>query len=478
MTDDDRPPSEQPTGDDRRVSGDGVSSDDRRVSGDGVSSDDRRVSGDRASANEVGGNEERLDGADPETVRAALADGDPLPGTAGFAGLLDGVLVRDVLGRRPVYVDQSEPSRWAFDPTAVAEPALLPAGHRLPLGADPETAERVWSLPAPEAADPSAALETVERAVREQVLSGVAPTSEALSDTELASEALSDAELASEALSGTEPTAEPATPTPPSDATAESVAVAFSGGVDSAVVAAGLPDAPLYVAGFEGCHDVAAARDAAAAMGRAADLTVVEITHADLRRVVPLVVDATGRSNPMDVSIAVPLFCVAERAAADGYDHLAVGQGADELFGGYAKLVDPDDDDRVAADTVRGARREVVLSLPDQLPRDVATLRAAGVEPVTPLLHDDVVAAALRLPGSLLATETERKIALRRAADGLVPDTVRTADKKAVQYGTYVSRELDRLARRAGFKRRMDDHVGRYVTALAAGDDDPSPEDW
>jgi asparagine synthase (glutamine-hydrolysing) len=458
VTDDDRPPSEQPTGNDGRVSGDGVSSDDRRVSGDRVSNDDRRVSGDRVRSDEVGGNEERLDGADPETVRAALADGDPLPGTAGFAGLLDGVLVRDVLGRRPVYVDQSAPSRWAFDPTAVSEPALLPAGHRLPLGADPETAERVWSLPAPESADPSAALENVKRAVRERVLSGVASTSEALSDTE--------------------PTAEPATPTPPSDGTAESVAVAFSGGVDSAVVAAGLPDAPLYVAGFEGCHDVAAARDAAAAMGRAADLTVVEITHADLRRVVPLVVDATGRSNPMDVSIAVPLFCVAERAAADGYDHLAVGQGADELFGGYAKLVDPDDDDRVAADTVRGARREVVLSLPDQLPRDVATLRAAGVEPVTPLLHDDVVAAALRLPGSLLATETERKIALRRAADGLVPDTVRTADKKAVQYGTYVSRELDRLARRAGFKRRMDDHVGRYVTALAAGDDDPSPEDW
>jgi asparagine synthase (glutamine-hydrolysing) len=43
---------------------------------------------------------------------------------------------------------------------------------------------------------------------------------------------------------------------------------------------------------------------------------------------------------------------------------------------------------------------------------------------------------------------------------------VRTADKKAVQYGTYVSRELDRLARQAGFKRRMDDHVGQYLDAL------------
>jgi len=48
-----------------------------------------------------------------------------------------------------------------------------------------------------------------------------------------------------------------------------------------------------------------------------------------------------------------------------------------------------------------------------------------------------------------------------------VPESVRTADKKAVQYGTYVSREIDRLAA-AGFKRRMDDHVGQYLDALLA----------
>jgi asparagine synthase (glutamine-hydrolysing) len=172
----------------------------------------------------------------------------------------------------------------------------------------------------------------------------------------------------------------------------------------------------------------------------------------------------------MDLSIAVPLFLVAERAAADGHGRLVVGQGADELFGGYAKVTDPANDDRVDATTVRGARRETVLSLPDQLPRDVLTLRAAGVEPVAPFLHDDVIRAALRLPGDALVDGDRRKVALRRAADGIVPETARRADKKAVQYGTYVSRELDRLARQAGFKRRMDDHVGRYVRALVDGD--------
>jgi asparagine synthase (glutamine-hydrolysing) len=133
------------------------------------------------------------------------------------------------------------------------------------------------------------------------------------------------------------------------------------------------------------------------------------------------------------------------------------------------------DDERVDAETVRGARREVVATLPDQLERDLRTLRGAGVEPVAPLLHDRVVAAALALPGPLLVAEGgERKVAFRRAVAEWVPDAVASRDKKAVQYGSLVSRELDRLARQAGFKRRMDDHVGKYVESLV-GDGETTP---
>jgi asparagine synthase (glutamine-hydrolysing) len=48
----------------------------------------------------------------------------------------------------------------------------------------------------------------------------------------------------------------------------------------------------------------------------------------------------------------------------------------------------------------------------------------------------------------------------------VLPPEVADADKKAVQYGSLVARELDRLARQAGFKRRMDDHVGQYIRSL------------
>lgn len=234
--------------------------------------------------------------------------------------------------------------------------------------------------------------------------------------------------------------------------------------VDSALLAARL-DAPLYVAGFEGSHDIEAARSAAALLDR--ELTVVEFDHADLERAVPRIARATGRTNAMDVQIALPLFLTAERVAADGYDRLVVGQGADELFGGYAKVANAPDDHRIEADTVRGAQREVIATLPEQLERDVLALRGAGVDPVAPLLSDGVVEMALGLVGDqLVRGEDDRKWALRRAASEWLPDEIARRDKKAVQYGTYAARELDRLARRDGFKRRMDDHVTKYVESL------------
>jgi len=376
------------------------------------------------------GDGDEIRGADAATVRRARETGGALPGTAGFAGALDGALVRDVLGRELVYADAADPGRWAFDPDRLDEPALVPAGHARPLAADPAdegtaaAAERVWMLPDPSPArDRGAAVRTVRAAVAAGVEATVGP-----------------------------------------DAADRPIALAFSGGLDSAALAA-RTTGPLYAAGFPGSHDLAAAREAAAALGRREALRVLELSHADLERAIPTVARATGRTNPMDVSIAVPLFLVAERAAADGHDRLVVGQGADELFGGYAKVAGAPDDPRVEADTVRGARRETVLGLPEGLERDLRAIRAAGVEPVLPFCHDRVVRAALELPADLLVAGGRRKVALRRACVDL-PDAIRERDKKALQYGTYVSREIDRLARRAGFKRRMDDHVRRYVESL------------
>ena len=353
-------------------------------------------------------------GAPVDLVRAAIENGNPFPGTYGFAGELpDGRVVRDVLGRQPLFFDPAA-GVTAYSPDELATPGSFPAGHVWTPGDEPE---RVFTLP-----DPGPA---------------------------------GDEEVALDALRGAIDTAF-------SDVETDGLAVAFSGGVDSTLVADAL-DAPLYVVGYEGSSDVEAARESAEMMGRNEDLTVHEVSLDDIEVAIPEVARATGRTNAMDVQIALPLYLVAERVASDGFERLALGQGADELFGGYAKVAKAPDDPRVDADTIRGARREVMLTLPDQLERHVQALRSAGVEPVTPLLHDGVVEAALELPEALLVHDGVRKVALRRIAAERLPEVVAYRDKKAVQYGSLVAREVDRLARQAGFKRRMDDHVQQYI---------------
>jgi asparagine synthase (glutamine-hydrolysing) len=355
-----------------------------------------------------------LAGARAATVRRAIDRRDPLPGTSGFAGAVDGRLVRDVLGRYPLFYERTDPHVWAHDPGTLTEPQSLAAGHLR----DETGTQRVWSLPEPE---PVSDHQHALTELREAIATTLVDTSET------------------------------------------GLAVAFSGGVDSALLAARL-DAPLYAVGFPDSHDLQAARSGAELLD--AELTEIELDHDTIREAVPAVVEATGRTNAMDVQIALPLYVVARRAATDGFDRLALGQGADELFGGYAKIAKAPDDPRVRADTVRGARRELVRGLPEQLERDVLTLRSAGVEPVTPLLADRVVSAALALPEELLVTDGQRKRALRVVGRQWLPDEIRCRDKKALQYGSLTARELDRLARQAGFKRRMDDHVRKFIESL------------
>lgn len=355
-----------------------------------------------------------LTGTSPDVVSRALETADPLPGTGGFAGRIEEGLVRDVLGRYPLFFDPSDPAHWSHHPGELDQAERLPAGC---LHADGETTE-VWSLPRPELLSEEAAIEELR-------------------------------EKLGQALSAVD---------------RSDLAVAFSGGVDSALLAAAL-EVPLYTVGFPESHDIEAARTGATLLDT--EVHVLELDHDTVEAAIPAVVQATGRTNAMDVQIALPLYLLAQHCNEQGFERLALGQGADELFGGYEKVARAPEDHRVAADTIEGARREVVTTLPNQLERDWLTVTAGGLDPVLPLVHDGVVETALALPGSSLVTsDGNRKWAFRLAAREWLPDELAFRDKKALQYGSLVARELDRLARQAGFKRRMDDHVSRYVESV------------
>lgn len=356
-------------------------------------------------------------GASSEAVAAVIDRNRPLSGLDGFGGCLpDGRLVRDVLGREPVY-RSADGGTWGFDPASVPAPEPVPPGCSIPVNGG--TAERQLTLPEPAPVS--------ETNAQHAVSAVIADVLEQLPD----------------------------------------IPVAFSGGVDSGLVATGT-DGPLYVVGFPDSNDRIAAEEAASAMER--PLRTVTLDRDGLESMVPDVARAIGRTDAMSVGIALPLYRLAEAVSSDGYDRLALGQGADELFAGYEKLVSPATDDRVLGETTLEARDEVLGTLPRQIERDVLAIRAGGVEPVFPFLADRVVRAALTLPESQLVSNKRRKVALRDVAATSLPAPIAEREKRALQYGTLVARELDRLAREAGYKRRIGDHVSKYIADQVDGE--------
>ncbi|QSZ68046.1 asparagine synthase [Methanofollis aquaemaris] len=225
----------------------------------------------------------------------------------------------------------------------------------------------------------------------------------------------------------------------------DDTAVALSGGVDSALVAA-LAQRPAVVVGLEDSHDRRLALALAAACGIECDavtVTVPEVEEA-LREAVALL----GTPNPVDASIAATEIFVARWARDRGYPWMLTGQGADELFGGYARYLKSPD---LAAELERDR-----LDLPRQVARDRAVASSYGTAFSPPYLDLRVAAAARAIPAASLIEGGVRKRPLRTVAERHIPLEFAAAEKKAMQYGSGIWKTIQKLARRQGCRRVAD----------------------
>jgi asparagine synthase (glutamine-hydrolysing) len=230
----------------------------------------------------------------------------------------------------------------------------------------------------------------------------------------------------------------------------KNAAITFSGGVDSALIGAMAPDTPLLTMGMADSHDVKAARLAAKLMGAEGRHIVYEITEKDVDEALAGTVYAVESANMLKVSIALPLYLLAQRARKDGFKVLLSGQGADELFGGYARYEAASREGRLAEELDHDLRYIAEVNLE----RDDAATMAHGVELRVPFLDMRVVGASRRMGPSLKVRPNGkdyiRKYILRKVAEKYLPREVAHAPKKAIQYGTGAQKTLERLAKSKG----------------------------
>ena len=243
------------------------------------------------------------------------------------------------------------------------------------------------------------------------------------------------------------------------------VAVAFSGGLDSSVVAflaskCGVKVSLLHVS-LENQEETEEAMKAADELNL--PLEVHLFKDSDVEMVLPKVVALIEEPDPIKASIGVPFYWAAEQAAEAGFKVMLAGQGADELFGGYQRYVN-----ECCKDGSQAVRKtmfnDVVRIHESNLERDLKITGFFDVELRVPFGSFDLAEFALGLPVECKIEskpDTLRKLVLRKMAlDAGLPDAIAKKPKKAVQYSTGINDAVKRIAK------NHQKTVNEYITEL------------
>jgi len=227
---------------------------------------------------------------------------------------------------------------------------------------------------------------------------------------------------------------------------------ALSGGVDSALVAK-LAGRECVAVGLENSHDLKQARHAAEVLGLSC--TFVTITEAEIEAALPIVVKTIPEKDPVNTGIALTLYFVARWAGGHGYTRILTGQGADELFGGYARYAESENLEEELARDFAG--------LEAQARRDQGIAALHGTCLSMPYLDLRVVRAAHAIPAHEKVQGGRRKIPLRKVAERYIPPDLAWKEKKAMQYGSGVWEALRKLARKNGYKTSLQDYIDQII---------------
>lgn len=242
------------------------------------------------------------------------------------------------------------------------------------------------------------------------------------------------------------------------------IAIALSGGIDSAIVSIiamkfGIRKA--YVVGVEGCHDFGAAEKVAKELGL--DLEKIILTEKDVEdnllvqtrilknlyeenkdRIKPETPET--KLNPVSVSSNFMHYFV-ENHAKEKY--IISGLGSDTLLAGFAKYFEMDE-----KEAIEQIKKESKILLEFDYLEDVETADFFGKEILMPFLDKIVAEFCLEIPYGLKFKKVRKYILRKVGAELGLSEETAFRKKKSAQYGTGIMKLMKRVAKKHGMNIR------------------------
>ena len=236
----------------------------------------------------------------------------------------------------------------------------------------------------------------------------------------------------------------------------KNVGVAFSGGLDSGLVAAiasrYAKSVTCYTCGTNDAFDVEAGKELSEKLGL--PWVHCRIGEDNIEGLIRELICATGVSDPFTISYELQLFTVC-RTAEESI--ILTGQGSDEYFGGCARSVN-DNDEEYEAVLNWGIERLNKVSIPCEL----SIAKHYKKRLVYPYLDAEVIDSVKDIdPEELRPTTLEnRKMVLKTVASDLGFPILAHRIKKASQYGSCTTELIRSSAKSKGMR------YNRYISDI------------
>jgi len=233
-----------------------------------------------------------------------------------------------------------------------------------------------------------------------------------------------------------------------------SAAVAFSGGLDSGIIAAMAGgDVTLYTVGTDDAYDVAASEELASLMKMR--WKHIPLNDGDIETDLREMMDITGTVNPITLSFEVPIFCILKHC---GERTILSGQGADELFAGYAKYQD------LGYRELKDKMEEDMMKLTETtMEHERRVAEHFGKRIVYPFMDERVISIVREIDIKDIAPGNVRKAVLRDVAVLIGQPEIASKPKKAAQYGSGTMDIIRSLAKRKGMT------ISQLISSISEG---------